>query len=88
MNLYTVYDKVAEESGPLYEAKNDAVALRMVLKYLADNPDYELFCVGEYNHDIMQLACYQEPIKVSKLSDFIEDASKHDKVVQNVHLEG
>ena len=29
MNLYTILDRLAEEFGPVFEAKNDRVALRM-----------------------------------------------------------
>ena len=27
-NMYVVYDRVAEESGPIFEAKNDGTAAR------------------------------------------------------------
>lgn len=53
MFLYTVYDRLAEEAGPVFEAKNDPVALRNYANLLNSvqktaNPDeYELWCVGE-----------------------------------------
>jgi len=54
--LYVIYDKVAEESGPIFEAKNDGTALRnyniFMQKTSPDNlADYELYCVGEIDHE-------------------------------------
>ena len=45
-NIYTIRDKVAEEVGPLFQAKNDAVAIRQFKQLVKDseNPEeYELF---------------------------------------------
>lgn len=52
MKLYTVYDRVAERPGPLFEAANHKVAQRMAVQLLQDVPthlipDYQLICVGE-----------------------------------------
>lgn len=48
--IYTIYDVVAMESGPLFEAKNDAVALRqyqtIVQKNGIDPRDFQLRHVG------------------------------------------
>lgn len=56
MGIYAIRDSVAEESGPLFVAKNDAVALRQYDALLRDadpkhKDEYELLCVGEYNSD-------------------------------------
>jgi len=54
MKLYTIYDNVAESTGPLFEAKNDEVAKRKVIQMMPEvaiPSDYELFCVGEINHE-------------------------------------
>lgn len=51
MYLYTLYDKVAEEAGPLFQAKNDQVAARQSLSILAqvsDPNDFDLLKVGEF----------------------------------------
>lgn len=54
LNLYVVYDKVAQEGGPVYTAKNDAVAQRMFQGLINDtgiNPvDYQLLHVAAYDN--------------------------------------
>ena len=49
MKLYTIYDKLAGEHGPVFEAKNDFVAARSFAHALKGAPaiDYELYLVGE-----------------------------------------
>lgn len=59
MNVYCIFDKVAGESGPLFEAQNDAVACRMLLQMNKNSPelldDYDLYQVGEYERDKVEL---------------------------------
>lgn len=49
MKLYTIFDKLAGEHGPVFEAKNDLVAARSFAHALKGAPviDYELYLVGE-----------------------------------------
>ena len=49
MKLYTIFDKLAGEHGPIFEAKNDLVAARSFAHALKGAPahDYELYLVGE-----------------------------------------
>jgi len=49
MKLYTIFDKLAGEHGPIFEAKNDLVAARSFAHALKGVPaiDYELYLVGE-----------------------------------------
>ena len=56
--IYTVHDRVAEESGPLFEAKNNGVARRQFFNLmhqreqeLTNVEDYSLLCVGIFDHD-------------------------------------
>lgn len=53
MKIFSIYDKVAEEHGSLYEAKNEAVAIRMFKQLLANDlyqkTDYELHYLGAWN---------------------------------------
>lgn len=54
VNIYTIYDKVAEESGPVFQAKNDMVAVRMLKSLVSENPnisidEYEVYCLGEFD---------------------------------------
>lgn len=58
MRLYAIYDRAAEESGPLFEAKNDSVAIRSYNQLLDrvvphDRDAYKLYCVGTYDRDTM-----------------------------------
>lgn len=59
MNLYVIYDKVAEESGPVFEAKNDAVAARKMRDFAKSNPidpsEYKLLYVGNINHSLCHI---------------------------------
>lgn len=51
-NLYSIYDKDAEEYGPLFNAKNALIASRYVEEMIKDvkNVDpYALYCMGEYD---------------------------------------
>lgn len=49
LNLYTIYDRTAEEAGPVFQAVNDGVARRNYrnLGIPADlENEYELRCIG------------------------------------------
>jgi hypothetical protein len=61
MNLYVVFDKIAGECGPVFEAKNDAVALRQYRHLVASNPgfvqdDFELMQVGTMDKETAVIA--------------------------------
>lgn len=54
--IYTVFDKVAEEYGPLFEAKNNGVALRQFKRLIStvvveNRDDYVLYSCGTFDHD-------------------------------------
>ena len=54
VNIYTIHDKVASESGPIFQAKNDTVALRCFMSLMKDTPsvnpaDYDVYCLGEFD---------------------------------------
>lgn len=58
--IYVIYDKVAEESGPMFEAVNNGIALRMACNTLKPLPpqlceDYQLVKIGEYDTKSMQI---------------------------------
>jgi len=52
--LYVIYDRVAMESGPIFEAKNDGIARRQ-FENAMENQRYAheqaLLRVGEINHE-------------------------------------
>ena len=54
VNIYTIYDTVAKECGPIYQAKNHDVAVRAFKSLISDTPnvnvsDYDLYCLGEFD---------------------------------------
>ena len=51
-NLYSIYDKDAQEYGPLFNAKNDIVASRYVEEMIKDvkhSDSYALYCMGAFD---------------------------------------
>lgn len=51
-NLYAIYDKDAQEYGPLFNAKNALIASRYVeemIKEVKNVDPYALYCMGEYD---------------------------------------
>lgn len=75
MRLYTIYDKVAQESGPLFEAKNDTVAIRMYngVNFPGNREDYQLYYLGDYSHDPMNVMCKAHPVEVNGVKGGVED---------------
>lgn len=56
--IYAIYDNVAEEYGPLFESKSDAVALRQFHQLLKESPnkeDYDLYCFGRFEREKAQM---------------------------------
>lgn len=74
--IYQMYDKLAEQAGPTFEAVNDAVALRGTLKHREANDDLELYCVGERTFIDVGITAYDKPILVWQ-KEFVK------KVVEN-----
>lgn len=69
MKLYVIYDKAAQQSSPVFEAKNDAVAareFRKVLQNLKDPavPDYRLYCIGIFDQETMALLAVAPPAEI------------------------
>lgn len=59
IKLYVIYDVVAEESGPIFQAKNDGIALRnyqtMLIQQKVNPQDYSLWYIGDYNSESMRV---------------------------------
>nr|QJB21670.1 MAG: nonstructural protein [Microvirus sp.] len=74
MRLYVIYDTVAEEAGPLFQAKNDEVAIRQVKNMLSQEKlvrpsDYKLYHLGSFDQNTMTLTSYDPenvPFEVEK----------------------
>lgn len=77
MELYTIRDRVAEESGPLFEAKNKGIAIRQITKMLEGVPkaslgDYKLLYMGTYNSSAMRIEVEKQPKEIPFLQHIIE----------------
>lgn len=75
--LYTIRDKVAEESGPIFQAKNDAIASRQFQQVISksESPrDYVLIRIGEFETERTLLTALQVPeeVELSVNSEVIE----------------
>lgn len=75
MRLYTCYDKLAQESGPLFEAKNDTVAVRMFngINFPGNRDDYQLLFLGVYSHDPVNILPNSQPVEVISGTGAVED---------------
>lgn len=77
MKLYVIYDRAAEECGPVYEAKNDQVAIRqfkqVMEKAIAGAWDeFWLYSVGELDTKTMRIIPGLNRVEIQKKGD-IED---------------
>lgn len=64
VSMYTVFDTVANESGPIFEAKNHAVALRKFDAMLRtegayDPSEMKLYCLGTRETELMEMVPYK-----------------------------
>ena len=65
--LYTIYDKVAQEIGPLFEAKSDAVASRSARNILSEVravDDFKLLRVGYSDKTTGKITCEVFPVEI------------------------
>lgn len=51
--IYAIYDRVAEECGPVWAAKSDAVAVRNCRNVLKDSraDEFMLYCLGSFDSE-------------------------------------
>jgi len=83
----TIYDKVANEGGPLFLAKNMEVAQRLLAQTVKDthNPeDYELRFLGYYYPEAVVIESMKEigSLEVEKE----RDSSEHEKPSYDEHV--
>lgn len=69
VNLYVIYDRVAMESGPIFEAPNHGVALRGFRQGMAnvdplDKDAYKLMQVGTMDKASMKVECLFPPEEI------------------------
>lgn len=69
MGLYVIFDRVAEDSGPIFEAINDGVAHRNYRQFMlkvspVDQDAYVLYRVGVVNHGSMLVDAEATPVEI------------------------
>lgn len=67
MFLYSIFDKVAQEGGPVFESKNDltaARAFRMSVPPNSNPNEFSLLCIGTVSHDPVKLTAFETPREV------------------------
>lgn len=65
--LYVVYDRTAEEAGPIFQAKNDAVASRAFQQLVNQQEypeDFRLMHVGEFSSEALTGEFFMKPREV------------------------
>lgn len=77
-NIYTVYDKVGCQSGPVFESRNDGVAVRQFrsMDFNGFNDDFKLLRLGSIDHDNNVITV--EPVPVDVIGDTIVN---HEEVI-------
>lgn len=72
MNLYAVYDLLAGEAGPVFQAKNDQVALRQYRNLVKGEginmSEYELYSLGVYDPEKL-LIIVHDKVKVEDVKN-------------------
>lgn len=64
--IYVIYDRVAQEAGPLVCLKNDDLAKRMYAQSLVDqrSTDFDLYLLGEYDTERMKIVSHDAQLLV------------------------
>ena len=81
VNVYTIYDVVAKECGPIYQAKNHDVAVRAFKSLISETPnvnvlDYDLYCLGEFDTEKCSFVALEVPSKIPVVN-ISEDSDKY-----------
>lgn len=80
--LFTIYDKVAQEAGPIFQAKNLYVAMRYVKEMIKDNKinlsEYDLVRLGTFDSESMSITVLPkaDAVELSNVPTFIEDTDE------------
>ena len=67
MFLYVIYDKIAQEAGPVFESKNDLTAargFRLGIPANANPSEFSLLCIGSISHDPVKITGFETPREV------------------------
>lgn len=68
-SLYIIFDRVAEESGPVFNAVNDGVAMRSYRHLVKDmDPtgqlEYRLYRIGHFDTQTLELTVEVSPVEI------------------------
>ena len=80
--LFTIYDKVAQEAGPIFQAKNLYVAMRYVKEMIKDNninlTEYDLVRLGSFDSESMSISVFSkaDAVELSNVPTFVDDAKE------------
>lgn len=80
--LFTIYDKVAQEAGPLFQAKNLYVAMRYVNEMIKDNKinltEYDLVRLGTFDSESMSISVLPkaDAVELSNVPTYVDDAKE------------
>lgn len=81
MRIYTVYDKIAEESGPLFIQKSDSTARRAFRSMIKDEKlrreEYELRYLGDYDTEKSVIQARKTPYTIDLIYE--EEEVKNEK---------
>lgn len=79
--LYVIYDRVAEEAGPIWEAQNDGIAQRGYQKFMAEaqspyfeETDYMLLCIGTIDKTTSNIEPF-EPTEVRPTFKMVDEVN-------------
>lgn len=78
--LFTIYDKVAQEAGPIFQAKNLYVAMRYVKDMIKDNninlTEYDLVRLATFDSESMSISVLPkaDAVELSNVPTFVDDA--------------
>ncbi len=84
--LFTIYDKVAQEAGPIFQAKNLYVAMRYVNEMIKDNKinlsEYDLVRLGSFDSESMSINVLSkaDAVELSNCATFVDDTNEFMKV--------
>ena len=80
--IFTIYDKVAQEAGPIFQAKNLYVAMRYVNDMIKDNKinlsEYDLVRLGTFDSESMSITVLPkaDAVELSNCVTYVNDAKE------------
>ena len=89
LGLYVIFDRTAEEAGPVFEAINDGIALRGAVKALSGLPkplreEYALYRIGSLESKSMSVTGFPEIIEIDMSLSFERSDAQYITEVKNV----